>query len=179
MAMDKQRKMCYGLLLALLLVALTAGGASPLATQVVHVGPYSLLLSFYSLPRVDQDLNMTIESANSTMQLQFTQATLNPAPGTDGNVVKVQLTPDSDQGGVYDVTTRPTVRGTWLLHLIVSGNAGSYVGNIPLTVQGPPTIPTWLGWAIGLVPLPFLIAFLWLQIRHYYDRQKRIRAAGL
>lgn len=159
--------MRYSVLAIFLLLILTAGGASPLETQVVRVGPYQLLLSFYSLPRADQDLNMTIESATSDKQLQFTQAVLNPAPGTDGNVVKVQLTPDGDTQGVYHVVMRPPVRGTWLLHLIVSGATGSYTGNIPLDVQGPPAFPPWLGWSIGLLPLPFLIAFLWWQVRRH------------
>ena len=159
--------MRYSVLAVFLLLILTAGGASPLETQVVRVGSYQLLLSFYSLPRADQDMNMTIESATSGKPLQFTQAVLNPARGTDGNVVKVQLTPDGDTPGVYQVVMRPPVRGTWLLHLTVTGAAGSYTGNIPLDVQGPPAFPVWLGWSIGLLPLPFLIAFLWWQVRHH------------
>ena len=157
------RWVCCSLLL-LIFIALTAAGSSPLATQDAQVGPYSLLLSYYSLPRAGQALSMTIAAKASTADLQFSQAVLNPARGTNGNTVGVQLSPDSDVQGVTDVSVTPPIRGTWLLHLTIRGSAGTVVGDIPIAVQGPPAIPTWLGWLIGLLPLPLLIAFIWLQV---------------
>jgi hypothetical protein len=146
-------------------VALSAAGISPLATQSAQVGPYQLILSFYSLPRVGQQLNMTIEPKTASMHLQFSGAVLNPAPKTDAVPAKVTLGAESDTPGVYDVTVTPSVRGQWLLHLTVSGPSGPFVGNIPIDVLGPPAMPTWLGWLIGLLPLPVILIFVWSQIR--------------
>jgi hypothetical protein len=158
-----------------LFIALTAGGASPLVTQNAQVGPYKLLLSFYSLPRAGQELSMTIESGNPGVRVQFSQATLNPAKGTDGNIIAVNITPDTDTRGVYDVQVIPPVRGKWFLHLQVSGSSGSTNGDIPISVDGPPEIPTWLGWLIGLVPLPLLLIFMWFQVTWRKAQGERLR----
>ena len=151
-------------LLLIALVFLTAAGASPLQTQNVQVGPYPLLLSFYSLPRAGQELSMTIEAGNTSAPVSFSQATLRPAPGTDANTINVQMQPSSDDAHVYTVSVNPPIRGKWLLHFTVTGGSGATVANIPLDVQGPPVIPTWLGWLIGLIPLPILIGFIWVQV---------------
>jgi hypothetical protein len=152
-------------ILLFVLVALSAAGISPLATQSAQVGPYQLILSFYSLPRVGQQLNMTIEPKNAGIHLQFSGAVLNPASSTDAIPAKVSLGPEGDTPGVYDVSVTPSVRGLWLLHLTVSGPHGSFVGNIPINVLGPPAMPLWLGWLIGLLPLPVIFIFVWSQIR--------------
>jgi hypothetical protein len=163
------------LLLFFVAMTLTAGGASPLETQNATVGPYQLLLSFYNLPRAGQAMNMTIESAQAGVNLQFSQAVLNPAPGTDGNTIGVTITPDSESRYVFDVNVTPPVRGKWLLRLMVTGADGSIVGTIPITVDGPPAIPTWLGWLIGLVPLPLLIGFLLWQVRWRKKQRARLQ----
>jgi hypothetical protein len=75
------------LLLLFLAFVFSSAGASPLATQTARIGPYRLLLSFYSLPRTGQQLNMTIQPATSGVSLRFSQAVLNPAPGTDATPV--------------------------------------------------------------------------------------------
>lgn len=159
-----------GLAIAAIIV-LTAGGASPLATQRATIGPYTVLLSFYSLPRAGQAVSMTIEPAISGESLQFSQARLNPAPQTDANPLAVVITPDIEGKGVYDVQVTPTITGKWLLHLRVQGAEGVVVGDIPINVAGPPAIPTWLGWLIGLVPLPFILAFIGYQV---YWRKKQL-----
>jgi hypothetical protein len=87
----------------------------------------------------------------------------------------VQLSPDSDSKGVYKVNVTPPIRGGWLLHLTVSGPSGVVVGDIPINVEGPPAIPTWLGWTIGLLPLPILMAFIWLQVGWRKTQRERVR----
>jgi hypothetical protein len=176
--LQRQARIPYILLLPVVLLLLTAGGASPLETQTATVGPYRLLLSFYSLPRAAQSLNMTIESATNDKQVQFSQATLMPGPGTDGNIVRVQITPDPDGQGVYDVSVTPPVRGLWYLHITVTGAAGSHAGNIPMQVQGPPAMPVWLGWIIGLTPLPFLMGFLWFQVSNRRRHHREMHLAN-
>ena len=94
-----QSTVACGLLMFCLIMILTAGGASPLATQHAKIGPYQLLLSYYSLPRAGQALSMTIESSTPGVTVQFAQAALNPAPGTDAKTVNVTLTPNSDAEG--------------------------------------------------------------------------------
>jgi uncharacterized membrane protein YhdT len=148
------------LLVVPLAIALSAAGASPLATQNATVGPYTVLLSFYSFPRAGQSFNMTIESDRPGQPLTFSAATLNPAPGTDGNTITVILAPDGENQGAYNVQATPPVTGKWLLHVTIAGAAGVVTGNIPINVTGPPAIPLWLGWSIGLVPLPFILAFM-------------------
>lgn len=164
-----------GLLLVFPAVALTAGGASPLATQNAEIGPYHLLLSFYSLPRAGQELNMTIESSIPSMSVQFSQSVLNPAKGTDGNTIAVNITPDNEAPGVYDVHVTPPVQGRWLLHLQVIGSSGIVPGEIAINVDGPPAIPNWLGWLIGLLPLPLLIIFIWFQFGWRKTQRERLR----
>src|SRR5207248_2976626 len=82
---------CLSLLFVVVVCA--AAGISPLATQKAHIGPYQLLLSFYSLPRTEQLLNMTIQSTTPGMNLRFSQPVLTPAPGTDATAVHVTVCP--------------------------------------------------------------------------------------
>lgn len=152
----------------------TAGGASPLATQDVVVGPYRLLLSYYSLPHAGQPLNMTIEPERAGQSLQFSDARFVPAPGTDASTLAVHLMPDSESPRVYDMNVTPPIRGAWLLELQVVGSAGIVNGSIPVQVDGPPAIPTWLGWLIGLSPVPFIVTFLWLQVRWRKAQRRRL-----
>jgi hypothetical protein len=163
------------LLLLFLAMVFTAAGSSPLATQTARIGPYRLLLSFYSLPRTGQQLNMTIQSATSGESLRFSQAVLNPAHGTDATPVSIALSPDGDTPDAYDVNVTPPVRGAWLLHLTVSGPAGSFAGDIPMNVLSPPVMPTWLGWLIGLSPVSLLLTFIWMQVRWRNARRDRVR----
>lgn len=169
----------FCLVVLFLFIIFTAAGASPLETQTVNVGPYQLLLSFYSLPRVSQQLRLTIGPQKSGVALHFSQALLKPGPHTDGNVIAVSITPTSDAPGTYNVNMTPPVRGEWLLHLVVSGPSGSFTGNIPLNVQGPPAIPTWLGWSIGMIPLPLLLWFIWWQIRWRRTQRERFQQGQL
>lgn len=164
---------CLSLLF--LVMVFTAAGSSPLATQTARIGPYRLLLSFYSLPRTGERLNMTIQSATSGENLRFSQAILNPAPGTDATPVGVALSPDGDTPDAYDVNVTPPIRGAWLLHLTVSGPAGSFAGDIPMNVLSPPVMPMWLGWLIGLSPVSLLLTFIWMQVRWRNARRDRVR----
>jgi hypothetical protein len=178
---EKMRKVHALFFLAgiFLFVAFTAAGASPLQTQTVKVGPYQLLLSFYSLPRVGQQLRLTIGPQASDTSLHFSQALLKPGPHTDGNLIAVSITPTNDVPDTYNFNLTPPVRGAWILQVNVSGPSGSFTGNIPLNVQGPPAIPTWLGWSIGMIPLPLLIAFIWWQIRWRKEQHERIKQGML
>lgn len=166
-------RVCLSLLFVV--VVCSAAGASPLATQTAYIGPYHLLLSFYSLPRTEQLLNMTIQSTTPGVSLRFSQAVLTPAPGTDAIPVHVRISPDSDTHDVYDVNVTPPIRGLWLLHMTVSGPAGSFAGDIPINVLGPPAMPIWLGWLIGLFPLPLLIVFILAQLRWRKRLRERVR----
>jgi len=147
-----------------IIVALTGAGASPLATQNATVGPYLVLLSFYSLARAGQAMNLTIQSSRPAQPLKFTGAILNPAPGTDATPVNIILTLDKEGQNVYDVQATPPIKGKWLLHMRVSGQLGAVSGDIPIDVDGPPAIPLWLGWLIGLTPLPFILLFIMYQV---------------
>ncbi len=161
----RRRKLAACLVLALSVLVLTAGTSSPLQTQIASVGPYRVLLSFYSLPRVAQELQMTVGPDTPGETLRFPQALLKPGPGTDANVIRAAISPTGDQVDVYNVNVTPPARGTWLLNLTVSGSQGTYNASISMNVQGPPAIPTWLGWTIGMLPIPFILAFIWMQVR--------------
>lgn len=158
-------RLLFFLVLAGLAFLVSAGGASPLATQEAMIGPYRVLLSFYSLPHAGQALNMTIESEMREMHVLFSHAKFVPGAGTDANILDVQLVVDRESASVYDVDVTPPIRGKWLFELQIEGSAGTATGSIPIQVDGPPAIPTWLGWLLGLSPLPFIVVFLWLQVR--------------
>jgi len=45
------------------------------------------------------------------------------------------------------------VQGAWRLEIEVNGAAGVGTVSLPIEVAGPPAIPIWLGWLIGLSPM--------------------------
>jgi len=71
-------------------------------------------------------------------------------------------------GGFQGYVT-PQVRGSYRLHLTVSGPAGTNAVDLPLRVAAPTAIPIWFAWSIGLAPLLGLIGFGWRQ-RSYLAR---------
>jgi hypothetical protein len=73
--------------------------------------------------------------------------------------------PDPATPGAYDLRATFVTRGQWYLLLDLQGPSGAAQARVLETVAGPPPIPFWLGWLIGLIPLWGLIAFLCWQVR--------------
>jgi len=83
-----------------LIMILTAGGASPLATQHAKIGPYQLLLSYYSLPRAGQALSNeeieVVQRGRSNADAYFARV----GSGSIGHICDVELV-DSAGGGEH------------------------------------------------------------------------------
>ncbi len=157
------------LMLSLLLpMQASAHGASPLHTETLHVGGYDLTVEFYNWPiRVEQTAAVRIVPQTplpSRAALQL-QATLVPAPGVPDQPRPLTVGPDSDSDLAYSVDVRALVTGEWQLQISAAGAAGSGVASMRMPVAGPPRIPVWLGWLIGLTPLLGLLIFISARLR--------------
>jgi hypothetical protein len=155
------------LLAALLAPALAAAhGASPLREETAQAGPYSVLISTYSLPRTDQVASLTVAPQPGSPVFTRLRAELRPVGTTNSTPRRLEVRPDPADGpGVQEVIVTANVVGAWSLHLALDGSSGPATVDVPVAVAGPPPIPVWLGWLIGLAPLYCGILFVIWQVR--------------
>ena len=73
------------------------------------------------------------------------------------------------------VTTQ--VRGSYRLHVTISGPAGTNAVDLPLRVAAPTAIPIWFAWSIGLAPLLGLLLF-GIRQRSYLARLQVMGSTG-
>jgi hypothetical protein len=149
----------FGILLP---VTASAHNASPLHTDTVTAGGYTLTVAYFSWPlRAEQDAQILITPADNQYQHRELGlgVTLNPPANGGGRSVTEAVQPDSDTRNGYAVDIRPAYVGTWSLLVNVHGPQGDDGVVINLPVDGPPAIPEWLGWAVGFVPLLGLLGF--------------------
>jgi hypothetical protein len=76
--------------------------------------------------------------------------------------VRASLSPDPNVPSGVQGAAEITVQGKWILDIIVTGSTGQGEASVHITATAPPAIPTWLGWAIGFIPLYGLLVFLLL-----------------
>jgi hypothetical protein len=163
--MSKIKAAPLALLLLGLLLPLTASAhnASPLHTDTVTAGAYTLTVAYFSWPlRAEQDAQILITPADGNYQnreLGLGVILNPPAAGGGGRSVTEAVRPDPDTKNGYAVDVRPAYVGTWGLLLNVHGPQGDDGTVISVPVDGPPSIPEWLGWAVGFVPLLGLLGF--------------------
>ena len=110
-------------------------------------------------------LPFAILVASGTRESLTYQVTASPGPGVpaslaQGDVNVQQSTPYGVPGSITLVT-----RGSWMLHLVITGPAGRGEAEIPLTAVAFAEIPAWLAWNIGLLPLYGLLLFWVVQTR--------------
>jgi hypothetical protein len=146
-------------------IAATTHGSTPARVVQVHAGPYPLTVSLYTYPaHASYALPFAIapqQSLPSTLTYDVTSIPdKSDAPATP---VRASLSPDSHVPGGVQGDAEITVQGTWTLDIVVTGSAGRGEAFVPITATAPPAIPTWVGWAIGGIPLYGLLVFLLTQ----------------
>ena len=159
-------------------VAATTHGSTPARVMQVQAGPYPLTVSLYTYP------------AHASYALPFAIAPQHPISGTltynvtsipdrsdvPATPVRASLSPDPNIHNGMQGEAEITVQGSWIMDITVTGSAGQGEAFVPITATAPPAIPTWLGWAIGFIPLYGLLVFLVMQ-RGRKAKQEQIKAA--
>jgi len=154
-------------------------------------GPYHFTVSLYDDP------------ARAGFALPFAIAPQGPASGSwtyqvtsvpQGKVLpngrtlidgKYTATPIRDSvstdpqvpGGVQGAA-EISVQGPWELQVVVDGPAGQQTFDVAITATTIPAIPTWLGWALGFIPVYGIALFLVMQIIRTKPREQRASQLG-
>lgn len=132
----------------------TATAAAPLHSEQVQVGTATVTVGFYMWPiRSDQSALLYVEGPLDAAQTELMAV---PAGKTNASRIKAWSVPDQVQKQQSWHELQVGVRGDWTLHIVADGQEGI----LPLKVEGPPEIPLWLGWLIGLSPLTVLAWFV-------------------
>ena len=160
-------------------IAATTHGSTPARIVQAQAGPYKLTVSLYTYP------------AHASYALPFAIAPQHPIGGAltyhvtsvpdpsdvPATAVRASLSPDPKVRNGIQGDAEITVQGTWYLDIVVTGSAGQGEAFVPVLATAPPAIPTWLGWAIGGIPLYGLLVFLLMQ-RGRKAKQGPAAAAG-
>ncbi|MFN8634231.1 MAG: hypothetical protein U0893_10275 [Chloroflexota bacterium] len=125
-----------------------------------QAGPYELEIGLdRDPPRTGQDLAVTVRALPDGEPVGWNgggrvTVVAVPAYGTAGTPTRlVVLQPESHDRASYAGTIQIPVQGQWRLEIEVNGSAGPATASVPVSVAGPPAIPVWLGWLVGLSPL--------------------------
>src|SRR6516162_4522912 len=146
-------------------IAATTHGNTPARVVQVQAGPYPLTVSLYTYPaHASYALPFAIAPQRSLPGILTYNVTSVPDPSdVPATPVRASLSPDSHVPGGVQGAAEITVQGQWTLDILVTGSAGQGEASVPITATAPPAIPTWLGWAIGGIPLYGLLVFLLTQ----------------
>ena len=164
-----KKVICATILCALLALTAAPGlalaGGKPTRSETLTAGPYVIVLNlFQDPPEVEQPLDVSIVCRDNThLSGQIIGI---PGPGTDGVIVRANLTPASQQPGTLVGAIHLPVRGAWQLVVDLDGSRGHGMASLDVTVAAPNAIPTWLGWLIGLSPLIGCAWLAWQQWRY-------------
>jgi hypothetical protein len=163
-------------ILCILLAFLAAPGVAlagekPPRSEKLTAGPYVIALNlFQDPPEVEQPLDVSVVCcAGAHLSGRIVGI---PGPGTDGVIVRANLTPDTRQPGTLVGSIHLPVRGAWRLVVNLNGSRGHGTASLDVTVTAPNAIPTWLGWLIGLSPL---VGCAWLARRQWRYRRTLLR----
>ncbi len=143
------------------------GGEKPPRSEKLTAGPYVIVLNlFQDPPEAEQPLDVSVVCcADAHLSGRIVGI---PGPGTDGVIVRANLTPDTQQPGTLVGSIHLPVRGAWRLVVNLNGSRGQGTASLDVTVTAPDAIPTWLGWLIGLSPL---VGCAWLARRQWRYRR--------
>jgi len=163
-------------LLAVLLLGLSgisAAGQGPIRSETRYAGAYTLRIDLYSDPaftgrRLNFDVVVDASTADQLRSVTLTGSAI-PEVGTNASPLRATLSHAGQPVGGFQGYVTPQVRGSYRLHLTISGPAGTNAVDLPLRVAAPTAIPIWFAWSIGLLPLLGLIGFGWRQ-RSYLAR---------
>jgi hypothetical protein len=161
------------ILVAALVLACTLPAATPALahdavaiTEQLQAGPYLLEVSLdRDPPRTGQNLDVTVRALPGGAPIVWNGGSrvtvvAMPAAGTDATQTRqIMLQPETHDRSSFAGTVQFPVRGSWTLEIQASGPDGEGTASLPLAVAGPPVIPFWLGWLIGLSPVLGLVWF--------------------
>ena len=164
-------------------LAATRQGSTPARVDQITAGPYRFTVSLYDDPaRAGLALPFAITPQGAVRGVWTYQVTSvpvgTPTPGREilmndqrvATPIKDSVSPDSQAPGGVRGTAEISVQGRWNLIVVVEGPAGRQTFAVPVTATALPAIPTWLAWALGLIPAYGLVVFLMIQVRSTRQR---------
>ena len=154
-------------------LAATQPGSTPARVVQVTAGPYHITVSLYEDPaRAGFALPFTIAPQGaasgswSYLVTSVPQGTSLP----NGRIliygkytatpIRDSVNPDPQVPGGVRGAAEISVQGPWELHVVVDGPAGRQTFDVAVTATTIPAVPTWLGWAIGFIPVFGIAVFL-------------------
>jgi hypothetical protein len=148
-----------------IVLASTIHGA-PVRFINATAGPYPIKLALYNDPiNAGDAIPFNIAVVPGTRGSLSYQVTASPGPGVPGSLAQGDV--NVQQSTAYGVPGSITLvtRGSWTLHIVITGPAGRGEAMISLTAVAPPPLPAWLAWNIGLLPVYGLLLFWLVQTR--------------
>jgi hypothetical protein len=157
----------------LCLSAISAAAQGPIRSETRYAGAYTLRIDLYSDPaftgrRLNFDVVVSASTADQLRSVTLTASAI-PEAGTNASTVRATISRAGSSVAGFQGYVTPQVRGSYRLHVTISGPAGTNAVDLPLRVSAPTAIPVWFAWSIGLAPLLGLIGFGWGQ-RSYLAR---------
>lgn len=173
-------RVAWAILLAIALGSSPAGahGDTPVRTETLPAGPYSVAVLFYTVPRPGSDLRLLVvphTPASTGAERIGVRARAIPGAGSPGAPVPARTAPDPELPNATAVEQPLPTAGTWLLVFDFDGPAGLATARLPVTAAVAGAIPFELAWAIASIPLAGLAAFAVAQ-RRWFVRARLRRA---
>jgi hypothetical protein len=139
-------------------------GNTPARIENVTAGPYRFKVSLSDNPaRAGFALPFTIAPQGQNGG-QWTYQVTSIYDGTlTATPVRDSVGPDPNVPGGAQGAAEITVQGPWHLQVVVTGPLGQQMFQVPVTAVTLAAIPTWLGWALGFIPVYGIVIFLFLQ----------------
>ena len=146
------------------LSGISAAAQGPIRSETRYAGAYTLRIDLYSDPAFTGrrlTFDVVVAAAGTADQLRnlTLAAVAMPEAGTNATPVRASISQPGHALGGFQGSVTPQVRGSYRLHLTISGPAGTNAVDLPLRVVAPTAIPIWFAWSIGLLPLLGLFVF--------------------
>jgi hypothetical protein len=172
-------------------LAATQHGSTPARVDHVTAGPYRFTVSLYDDPaRAGFALPFAIAPEGPTSGSWTYQVTSVPQ-GTrlpngrtliygqyTASPIRDSVSTDSQVPGGVQGAAEISVQGPWELHVVVDGPAGRQAFDVAITATTIPSIPTWLGWALGFLPVYGIAMFLVVQLVQTRQRERGASQLG-
>lgn len=168
-------RLAWVALVAIGLVALgsspvAAHGDTPVRTEILRAGPYTVAVLFYTVPRPGSDLRLLVvpqAPASTSAGPIGVRARAVPGAGNLRPPVIARTAPDPELANATVVEQPLPTVGAWLLVFDFDGPAGQATARLPVTAAAAGAIPVQLAWAIASIPLAGLVAFAVAQRRWF------------